>query len=112
MTTREKSTEQEKRVTKKLGLKISPNSGATKFFKSDLYSSTFLVECKDKMKKNKNFTIKREYLEKLQQEKYQQGRPFSALAFSFGDGVDFFVIDFNLFQILFNYLENGENPTD
>ena len=111
MTTREKSTEQEKRIAKKLGMKISPNSGASKFFKSDLYSSTFLVECKDKMKKNKNFTIKREYIEKLELEKYQQGRPYSALAFSFGDGVDYFVINFDLFQLLYNFLEHGESPT-
>ena len=54
--TREVSSIQEKKIAKALGGKRTPNSGATKFDKGDLYiDSDWLIEAKTCMEPKKSF---------------------------------------------------------
>ena len=60
-TTREMSGKQEKRIAKK-GF-VTPNSGATPFFKGDVWEGDYLIEAK--MTNKKGYRITEETLEKV-----------------------------------------------
>ena len=80
------SNNHEKNVAKALrGVKTS-NSGATPFTKGDVIVGNCLIECKTKMKEAKSFTIQKEWLDTLEQERRSMGKTLSALAFSFDMG--------------------------
>lgn len=83
------------------------NSGATQFQKGDVISSKFLIECKTKTSPSKQMTIHKEWLEKNVQEALFMGKPYNALAFSFGPGEEnHYIIDEDLFIKLCEVLEN------
>ncbi len=105
MNTRQYSKKQENRVAKRLGGKVSSNSGATGFYKGDIRTDDFLIECKTATKEVKSVSIKKEWLEKLKEEKFSMGKSQMALAFDFGDGDDWFVISKDLMEWL---VENYE----
>lgn len=76
------------------------NSGAIWFDKSDVISKNFRVEAKTKIKPSKSFTIKKEWLEKIEKEAFLTGKT-PALAFSFGDGKDYFILsDKDFYEIV------------
>lgn len=100
MNTRKYSKQQETRVAKKLGGKVNANSGATGFYKGDVRTEHFLVECKTATKEVKSVSIKKEWLEKLKEEKFAMGKEQIALGFDFGDGNDYFVITSELMEWL------------
>lgn len=106
MDTRHYSKKQEKRVAKNLGGKVNANSGATGFYKGDVRTDYLLVECKTATKEVKSVSIKKEWLKKLNEERFAMGKQHSILAFDFGDGEDYFIIDKNLMQMLVDYLED------
>lgn len=83
--TRYFSTKQEKHVAKKLGGKRTPNSGATPFQKGDIELDDWLIECKTCTKEKQSFSIKREWLEKNEEEAFAMGKSHSALCFNFGE---------------------------
>lgn len=110
-TTREASTNQEKKIAKTLGAYRTPNSGATPFFKGDLFipgsldetKSTWLIEAKTSMQPKKSFSIKQEWLSKMKEEQFATNKEYSALCFDFGDeGQRYYVIDENTFKNLIN----------
>lgn len=105
MNTRQYSKQQEKRVAKNLNGKVNANSGATGFYKGDVRTDHLLVECKTATKEVKSVSIKKEWLTKLRQEKFAMGKWHSVLAFDFGDGEDYYIIDKNLMSMLQDYLE-------
>lgn len=105
MNTRKYSSQQEKRVAKNLGGRVNANSGATAFNKGDVRTNYLLVECKTSTKEVKSISIKKEWLTKLKQEKFAMGKWHSVLAFDFGDGEDYYIIDKNLMSMLQDYLE-------
>ncbi len=108
--TRFYSKKQETRIAKHLGGKRVANSGATTWSKGDVRTDKFLIEAKTaviKSTERKTFTIKKEWFEKNKEEAFAMRKPYSALAFSFGDGVDYYVIDEKLFKILLEYLEGS-----
>lgn len=114
MNTRKYSKNQEKRVAKKLGGKVSSNSGATMFYKGDVSTQQFLIECKTATKEQQSFSIKKEWIEKNRQEAFAMGKPYSVLAFNFGGSAlrnneNFYIIDENLFTLLKQYVEEGQN---
>lgn len=98
-TTREVSSNQEKKIAKTLGAKRTPNSGATKFYKGDIISDDWLIEAKTCMEIKKSFSIKREWLTKLKEEQYGMGKSYSSLCFDFGDAKDrYYILDENTFK--------------
>lgn len=105
MDTRHYSKRQESRVAKSLGGKVNANSGATGFYKGDVRTKHLLVECKTATKEVKSVSIKKEWLKKLNEERFAMGKPHSVLAFDFGDGDDYYVIDKTLMNMLIDYLE-------
>lgn len=114
MTNNKKSTRyysgrQERRVAKVLKGKTVTNSGASDFVAGDVTTDLFLIECKTCVEEKKSFSIKKEWLEKNEEEKFAMGKDYSALAFNFGPGTNnYYVIDEKLFKRLNDLLE-GEN---
>ena len=105
MNTRKYSKKQEDRIAKVVGGKVNANSGATSFFKGDVRTDHLLVECKTSTKVVKSVSIKKEWLEKLNEERFAMGKQHSVLAFDFGDGKDYFIIDKRLMSMLLDTLE-------
>lgn len=111
--TRYVSTKQEKNVAQAVGGKRTSNSGATLFGgKGDIlvggsYESSWLIECKTKMKSSDSISIKKEWIEKNKYEASEMGKANTAIAFSFGpDEENYYIIDEFLFKTL---LENMKN---
>lgn len=99
--TRFYSNRQEKSVVKAVGGKQTPNSGATAWVKGDVISDDWLIECKTATSEKSSFSIKREWLEKNQEEAFSMGKSHSALCFDFGDnGKRYYVIDEKTFKRL------------
>ena len=109
--TRFYSNKQEKHIAKVTGGKQTANSGATAFSKGDVRTDDFLIEAKTCTTEKKSFTIKREWLDKNEEERFAMGKDYSALAFNFGDDENYYVISEKLFVILLELLkkenENG-----
>ncbi len=111
MNTRKHSKAQESRVAKNLKGKRQPNSGATPFFKGDVKTEHFCIECKTAMTEKKSMSIKAEWIDKLKEEAFAIGKPYWAVAFNFGglgNQENYYVIDEKLFLRLINYLEETE----
>ena len=108
MNTRKYSKIQERRVAKKNGGNVQPNSGATMFAKGDVITKDFLIECKTKIGKQESVTIKKEWLIKNREESFAMNKNYSAIAFDFGDGKDYYIIDNYLFDILRKHLEQED----
>lgn len=106
--TRYYSDKQEKHIAKTLKGKKVANSGATAFNKGDVITSSFLIEAKTCTSPKKSFSIKKEWLEKNEEEAFAMNKPYSALAFDFGDGDQHYVISERLFKQLVNYVEAEE----
>ena len=101
-TTREASTAQEKKIAKVLGARRVANSGATKFDKGDVVlGSEWLIEAKTAMEPKKSFSIKKDWLEKLREEKFACRKDYNALCFDFGDGGNrYYILDEDTFKTL------------
>lgn len=104
--TRFYSNAQEKKIAKEIGGKQVANSGATLFNKGDITTNKFLIEAKTVTKEQKTFTVKREWIEKNQEEAFAMGKMFSAVAIDFGDGEQFYIISQKLFNRLVEALDN------
>lgn len=103
--TRFYSKRQETKVSKAVGGKRTANSGATMFSKGDVTTDLFLLECKTCTEPRQSFTLKREWFDKNREEAFAMHKDYSALVFDFGDGVQHYVIDEDLFLELNNYLK-------
>ena len=109
MNTRKYSSAQEKRIAKEIGGKVNSNSGATDFYKGDIRTDSFLVECKTSTKPVKSVSIKKEWLTKLKEETFAMGKSRFAIGFDFGDGEDYFIIDKRSFQEYKRMMEGYED---
>ena len=103
--TRFYSNRQEKKIAKEVGGKKVANSGATTFSKGDVRTDNFLIEAKTCTKEQKTFTVKREWIEKNQEEAFAMGKMFSAVAIDFGDGEQYYLINQKLFNKLVEALD-------
>ena len=112
--TRFYSNRQEKHIAKVTNGKQTANSGATAFSKGDVRTDMFLIEAKTCVSEKKSFSIKKEWLEKNEEERFAMNKDYSALAFSFGDDVNYYVISEKLFIKLVNFLkeEMYESPSN
>lgn len=100
--TRYYSNKQEKKVAKAIGGKQVVNSGATTFYKGDVVTDNWLIECKTTTATCKaSFSIKKEWIEKNKEEAFAMRKSYSAIAFSFGENEpNYYIIDEKLFKIL------------
>lgn len=106
--TRFYSDKQEKHVAKAVKGRQTANSGATAFSKGDVITDQFLIEAKTCTSERSSFSIKKEWLEKNEEERFAMGKDYSALVFDFGDGIQHYVISEKLFIKLLNYLKEEE----
>lgn len=111
--TRTRSSAQEKAVAKAVGGVQTPNSGAASI-KGDVltsgnYESSWLLECKTKMKASDSISIKKEWFTKNKYEASEMGKANTALVFNFGPGQEnYYIIDETLFKCLMEALNNKE----
>lgn len=107
--TRFYSKQQENRIAKSIGGKRVANSGATAFHKGDVTNDLFLIEAKTHTELREQFTIKRDWILKNDEEAFQMGKRYSALALDFGDGENYFLINQRLFLELLEHLREENN---
>ena len=99
---------QEKNVAKLLGGKTTPNSGATPYKKGDVSSNDWLIECKTCMSNKQSFSIKKKWLQELQQDAIGQGKMNYALAFNYGPNQDnYYIINERKFKEILELEDNN-----
>ena len=80
-----KAEQQTKFVADKLNMRPTARSGATLFGgKGDAQDELAIIECKTYMEKRDSFTVKREWLTKLAEERFQERKEFAILVQNFG----------------------------
>ena len=104
--TRFYSSKQEKAVAKAIGGKQVANSGATAFSKGDVRTADWLIECKTCTTEKKSFSIKKEWMEKNREEAFAMNKDYNALAFDFGDGDNYYIVDEKTFIRMKEALDN------
>ena len=76
-----------------------------------MHTAEFFIEAKTPTKEQTSFSIKREWINKMSEQAFEQGKYNYALAFRFApDGNDYFVINSRLMKELVNYIEGSEDP--
>ena len=108
--TRYYSEQQEQMVAKLTGGKCTANSGATAFYKGDVVTDDFLIECKTSIKSKDSFMIKEGWLEKNTEEAFAMRKNHSALCFDFGynKNMRYYVISEREFLNYLNYVKENE----
>lgn len=101
MNTRKLSDKQEKRLARNIGGRQVIGSGSTPFLKGDVITSDLFIEAKTKAVESKSISVKKAWLEKAQEQAYSMRKKDYALAISFGDGKDYYVIEDNLMEDLY-----------
>ena len=97
--TRYYSKKQENKIAKEVNGRRTANSGATAFQKGDVIADDFLIECKTTTINKASFSIKKEWLEKNEEEAFAMGKTHSALAFNFGeDEPNYYVLNEKQFK--------------
>ena len=103
--TRFYSNRQEKHIAKVTNGKQTANSGATPFSKGDVRTDMFLIEAKTCVGEKKSFSIRKEWLDKNEEERFAMHKDYSALAFNFGDDENYYIISEKLFIKLIKLLK-------
>lgn len=108
--TRYYSSKQEKKIAKTVKGKMQPNSGATLFSKGDIQTDNWLYEAKTCIKEQQQFTIKKEWLDKLTQEAFGMNKEFSALVFNFGEtnAKNYYILNERVFKQVLILLDELE----
>ena len=111
MPTRYFSDMQEKHIAKVTGGKVQSNSGGTKFGGGDVHTAKFLIEAKTPTKEQTYFTIKKEWIDKMKEQTFEQGKEESVLAFRFSpdDKNDMYVLNERQFLEYLRYKEEQNN---
>lgn len=106
--TRDYSDKQEKHIALATGGKVQSNSGGTRFGGGDVHTDKFLIEAKTPTKQQSSFTIKLDWVYKMMEQQFEQGKEESVLAFRFGpyDTQDFYILNESQFL---EYLEWKES---
>lgn len=99
---------QERRIAVLTNGRVQSNSGGTKFGGGDVHTSKFLIEAKTPTKLKESFTIKLEWLQKMEEQAFEQGKECCALAFRFTPEAkrDFYVITEREFLEYLNWKES------
>lgn len=99
--TRAKSSQQEKRIAKALGGKQVIGSGSTPFLKGDVIVDQLFIEAKTKMVPSQQITVKKEWLNKAKEQALSTRKRDYAVAISFGDSKEYYIIEDTLMEELF-----------
>ena len=103
--TRYFSDKHEKRTAKRLGASVQTSSGSSQFLKGDVVSDKCLVECKTAESQKKSFSIKKEWLDKIDEQCFAMGKKYPILAFDFGDGDNYYVLNEYCMKRFMEFLE-------
>ena len=103
--TRAKSSQQEKRIAKAMGGKQVIGSGSTPFLKGDVIVNQLFIEAKTKMVPSQQITVKKEWLEKAKEQAIATRKGDYAVAISFGDPKEYYIIEDNLMEDLYKSRE-------
>lgn len=106
--TRFYSSKQEKTVAKAVNGKQVANSGATPWSKGDVRTESWLIECKTATTVKKSFSIKQEWIDKNKEEAFAMNKQYNALAFNFGTGNNYYIIDEKTFIKMKEALEKWQ----
>ena len=111
MTTRDYSDKQEKHIAKVTGGKVQSNSGGTKFGGGDVHTDKFFIEAKTPAIERKSFTIMKDWITKMREQAYEQGKEESVLAFRFDPDTDndLYVLSQRQFLEYLRYKEEQNN---
>lgn len=99
--TRAKSSQQEKRIAKAMGGKQVIGSGSTPFLKGDVIVDQLFIEAKTKMELSQQITVKKAWLEKAKEQALSTRKRDYAVAISFGDPKEYYLIEDTLMEELF-----------
>lgn len=100
------SASQERDIAKLLGGRVQSNSGGTRFGGGDVLTKEFFIEAKTPTKEQSSFSVRREWISKMCEQAFEQGKYAYALAFRFDpEGEDYFVINSWLMKALVESLE-------
>lgn len=99
--TRAKSSQQEKRIAKAMGGKQVIGSGSTPFLKGDVVVDQLFIEAKTKMVPSQQITVKKAWIDKAKEQALSTRKRDYAIAISFGDPKEFYIIEDTLMEELF-----------
>ena len=100
------SASQESDIARLLGGRVQSNSGGTRFGGGDVLTKDFFIEAKTPTKPQTSFSIKREWIDKMVEQAFEQGKYHYALAFRFDpEGSDYFIINSRLMEMLVKFFE-------
>ena len=80
-------------------------SGSTPFLKGDVIAGKLFIEAKTRAEPAKQITVKKEWLEKAKEQSYSTHKDDYALAISFGEAKDYYVIEDSFFEDLYKARE-------
>jgi hypothetical protein len=104
--TRYYSDRHEKRTADALNAKTQISSGSSGFYKGDVVSENCLIECKTALTEKKSFSIKKEWLEKIEDQCFEMRKKYPILAFDFGDGDNYYIINEKLMKKFIEFLDS------
>ena len=103
--TRAKSSEQEKRIAKAMGGRQVVGSGSTPFLKGDVVVDKLFIEAKTKMSPSQSITIKKAWVDKAKEQSLAMRKEDYAIAVSFGDPKEYYLIEDSLMEDLYKSRE-------
>ena len=103
--TRAKSSEQEKRIAKAMGGRQVVGSGSTPFLKGDVVAGKLFIEAKTKMSPSQSITIKKAWVDKAKEQSLAMRKEDYAIAVSFGDPKEYYLIEDILMEDLYKSRE-------
>lgn len=104
--TRYVSGKQEKRTARDLNGKVQTSSGSSTFLKGDVFTEKCLIECKTCMSEKKSFSIKREWLDKIEEQCYEMDKQYPILAIDFGDGKNYYMFPEKVMKRFVEFLDS------
>ena len=103
--TRAKSSKQEKRIAKAIGGRQVVGSGSTPFLKGDVIAGDLFIEAKTKMNPSQSVTVKKSWIDKAKEQSLAMRKEDYAIAVSFGDPKEYYLIEDNLMEDLYKSRE-------
>lgn len=103
--TRYKSNQQEKRIAKAMRGRQVVGSGSTPFLKGDVIAGKLFIEAKTRAEPSKSISLKKDWIEKAKEQSYSTHKEDYAIAISFGDGKDYYVIEDTFMEDLYRSRE-------
>ena len=105
--TRYYSDQHEKSICKALGAQQQSNSGAGHFRKGDVIhnEASMLIEAKTCMTEKQSFSIKKDWIQKNEEERFALRKSNSCICFNFGpDSENYYVINEKLMKFIIDKL--------